>query len=104
SVGSLIKLALEKIASRAPGGQDAEKCFKDVSLFLLERFQLMMQDAGFELDEIYSVTRNASDPDLTSLNFISLMDKIDALHAVREHPDFGAMAGAYKRASNILKQ
>jgi glycyl-tRNA synthetase beta chain len=34
----------------------------------------------------------------------SLKEKISALHSVRRHPDFDAVAGAYKRASNILRQ
>ncbi len=72
--------------------------------FLVDRFQLLMQDAGFELDEIYAVTKNSRDPDTRALNLIRMKDKIAALHTIRSHPDFGAMAITFKRTVNILKQ
>lgn len=99
----LVALAVSQIAPRDPK-VNASKAEESARAFLLERLQLLMQDLGFELDEIYSVTKNAGDPDLESLKVISLRAKIDALHQVREHPDFEAVAGAYKRAGNILRQ
>ena len=103
-LGALAKFALEKIAGRGNGARDPDKIFTEVHLFLTERFQLLMRDAGRDLDEIYSVTKNGTDPDLLDLKVFSLSEKIGALHSVRALPDFGAVAGAYKRAGNILKQ
>lgn len=80
------------------------KIVKEVSAFLTDRFQLLMQDAGFALDEIYSVTKNSDDTDLQKLNVLNLKYKIDAVHSIRNHPDFEAIATAFKRTCNILKQ
>ena len=69
-----------------------------------ERFQLLMADAGFAVDEIRSVVQNGADADSRDLRVHRLLGKIRALHGVRRHPDFDAVAGAYKRAGNILRQ
>ncbi|OGR84215.1 MAG: glycine--tRNA ligase subunit beta [Elusimicrobia bacterium RIFCSPLOWO2_01_FULL_54_10] len=99
-LASVVRQALGAISNHhAP-----EDMTKAVCSFLTDRFQLIMQESGYELDEIYSITRNANDPDLLDLRLQSLRAKIDALHSVRKHPDFEAVAGAYKRAGNILRQ
>ncbi len=104
SVRDLVQYALEQFASRGPGAKDQAKLVQDIVQFLTERFHLSMQEAGFETDEIYSVTKNSHDPDAQALKIISLREKIHALHLERENPDFEAVAGAYKRAGNILRQ
>lgn len=104
SLRELVSYSLELFSLRDTSNHDSVKHSDDILKFLTERFQLHLQDAGYDLDEIYSVTRNDEDPDLAALRFLSLRQKVDALHAVRGHPDFDAVAGAYKRAGNILRQ
>ncbi len=80
------------------------ECAVQILDFLKERFQLLLQDQGFALDEIYAVTKNVQQKDVTELNVVLLQEKVAALNSVRTHPDFEAVTGAFKRISNILKQ
>ena len=102
SLKELVEHALEQLALHGIKAQ--EKLSIEISKFLIERFQLLQGDLGYPLDEIYSVTHNEADPDGAKLRLLALRQKVEALHAVRNHPDFGAVAGASKRAGNILRQ
>ena len=72
--------------------------------FLMDRFQRLMEEQSYTLDEIYSVTKNDLDADTRVLKIVSLQEKIKAVHNSRNHPDFDAVAAAFKRTTNILKQ
>ncbi len=84
-----------------PNKQDL---LKDILMFLRDRFQLLMSEEGFAVDEVQAVARNNSQPDSEHLKLPQLRRKIAALKKVRGHSDFDAVATAYKRAANILKQ
>lgn len=83
---------------------DQSKIEENIFNFIMERFQLFVQDSGYALDEIYSVAKNSVDTDVQDLRVARLKDKISAVHAIRAHPDFDAITTAFKRTCNILKQ
>lgn len=66
--------------------------------FLWNRAQAALEEMGYRVDEIRSVRVDG----LSDLR--RTFKRLAAVHAVRPHPDFGALAMAYKRAANILKQ
>lgn len=66
--------------------------------FLWNRAQAALEEMGYRVDEIRSVRVDG----LSDLR--RTFKRLAAVHAVRLHPDFGALAMAYKRAANILKQ
>ncbi len=102
SLAELVANSLTQFpSSLSPAGGSTQK---EIMEFLGERFQLLMQDCGYALDEIYSVTKNVLRKDVLDLNVPILQKKIAALNSMRSHPDFEAVTGAFKRISNILKQ
>lgn len=100
SLKDLVQHTLERFSDV----QDKDALLKDILLFLRDRFQLQMVDEGFAADEVQAVIRNGSQPDSDHLRLPVLKRKIAALRKVRGHSDFDAVAVAYKRAANILKQ
>ncbi len=84
--------------------ENKDALLKDIVGFLADRFQLLMSDDGFAIDEIQSVVKNMAQADSEHLRLPILKQKITALKKVRAHSDFEAVAVAYKRAANILKQ
>ena len=89
-------------ASPAPAGR--ETASKEILNFFADRLQLLMQDLNYEQDEVQAVIKNLNHNDAHDLKVVSLKEKIAALSAVRKHPDFDAVATAFKRTANILKQ
>lgn len=70
----------------------------DLSAFLWQRVEALFGEMGYASDEIRSVRQGG----LLHLPRTAL--RIAAVHALRPDPDFEAIASAFKRASNILKQ
>ncbi len=66
--------------------------------FYADRMRHILGRMGFAYDEINAVLATDSDSPTNVLNCV------EALHAVRERPDFLAIAAAFKRIKNILKQ
>ena len=100
-----IRALLEKaVAQYGAKAGTPESVVRDALNFLADRFQRLTEDNGLEADEIQAAVRNPGQADAQGLRPGTLQKKIAALHEVRRHPDFEAVAGAYKRASNILKQ
>lgn len=100
SIQELAEFTLKQFANQ----NQSERTLSEILSFLTERFQLLMRDAGYEIDEIQSVTKNLNDVSAKTLRVADLKEKISAIHGIRTHPDFDAIATAFKRASNILKQ
>lgn len=103
-LSDLIQCTLNQFPSALLPAKDTVNLSKDLLNFLAERFQLLMLDAGYSQDEIFSITKNGGDPDSARLMVTNLKEKIAAVHSVRSHPDFDAIATAFKRTANILKQ
>ena len=61
-------------------------------------FDLSYSRRGFAYDEINAVIATDSD------NPANVLMRLEALHEVRESPDLLAIAAAFKRIKNILKQ
>lgn len=70
----------------------------ELSAFLWQRVETLFGDMGYAPDEIRSVR----DHGLRDLPRTAL--RVAAVHALRSDPDFEAVASAFKRAANILKQ
>ncbi len=66
--------------------------------FYEDRMRHILGRMGFAYDEINAAL--ATDPDSPT----NVLDRVRALHAVRDSPDFLAIATAFKRIKNILKQ
>lgn len=68
--------------------------------FIWQRAEAQFAEEGFRFDEIKAVREFF----MREGNLLDCRRRIADLHSVRENPDFGAIATAFKRAKNILKQ
>lgn len=66
--------------------------------FLLERLRFLLERRGFRHDEIESVLTTEC-PDVKDA-----ADRVEAVARVRQQPDFGPLALAFKRVQNILEK
>ena len=66
--------------------------------FYEERLRFFLGRAGFAYDEINAAMGAGSDSP------VAVQRRVEALHDVRESPDMVAIAGAFKRIKNILRQ
>ena len=74
------------------------KLAAQLSEFVWGRAQSLFEDMKYAVDEVRSVRAGALK------NFPNAFLRLSALRAVRRDPAFDALAAAFKRASNILKQ
>lgn len=77
---------------------DAEAALAEVCDFLWQRAETFFLEKGYPVDEVRAV----SDGGLENLS--ETFRRLAAVHALRAEPDFVALAQAFKRASNIVKQ
>ncbi len=77
---------------------DQAKLSAQLSDFVWGRAQSLFEDMKYAVDEVRSVRVGALK------NFPNAFLRLAALRAVRRDPAFDALAAAFKRASNILKQ
>lgn len=68
--------------------------------FIWQRAEPVFAEDGFRFDEIKAVKEFF----MRDGNLLDCRRRIADLHSVRGNPDFGAIATAFKRAKNILKQ
>jgi len=91
--------ALELLPAKA-AGFDKEKTTSALLDFTWQRAETLFEEKGFRFDEVKAVKeffiRNA--------DLLDCRCRISDLHAVRKDPDFEALAMAFKRAKNILRQ
>ena len=66
--------------------------------FLRQRMENIFISEGFRVDEVRAVTAAGAD------DVIDVARRLDALRAIRKLPEFEPLAGAFKRAANLLKQ
>ncbi len=66
--------------------------------FYEDRMRHILGRCGFAYDEVNAVLATDSD------NPASVLDRVQAVHSIRESLDFLALAAAFKRIKNILKQ
>jgi glycyl-tRNA synthetase beta chain len=72
---------------------------KDLRAFVIDRLKFLFERRGFRHDEINAVLSTHAD-DLVPL---ALRRKLEALQAIRQSADFEALAIAFKRVKNIVK-
>jgi len=82
----------------------AEEVAADLETFLIERLRYVLVSRGFPGDEVEAVLA-AKDPDALD-DPREAWVRVKALHKVRSEAreDFEALAGAFKRAKNILEK
>ncbi|OGS03776.1 MAG: glycine--tRNA ligase subunit beta [Elusimicrobia bacterium RIFOXYA1_FULL_47_7] len=66
--------------------------------FMKQRLENMLEAQGFKFDEVRSVLATGFD------DINDVQRRLEALKKMRQEADFAALAAAFKRASNILKQ
>ena len=91
--------ALELLPAGA-AGFDREKTVSALLDFTWQRAETLFQEKGFRFDEVKAV----KDFFIRNADLLDCRRRINDLHAVRKNPDFEALAMAFKRAKNILRQ
>jgi len=91
--------ALELLPEKA-GGFDKDKTVAGLLDFVWARAEVLFGETGFRFDEVRAVKEFF----LKNADLLDCRRRINDLHAVRKNPDFEALAMAFKRAKNILKQ
>ncbi len=95
SLPDAIRSALQSLPDVLGDRLKAQKSLED---FFRRRWSALREAKGFRCDETLAVS---------SLRFDEVPDadkRLEALRAVRRHPDFEPLSTAFKRASNILAQ
>jgi glycyl-tRNA synthetase beta chain len=77
---------------------NADEIAKDVKEFLWGRAESLFLDQGFKADEVRSVREGGLD------DLPRAYKRISAVRTLRAEADFESLAGAFKRAANIIKQ
>ena len=104
AAGEAVRRVVEQLRTReaeTAKAWDEKHCgqvARDLSAFLWQRAETLFADIGYAADEIRAVR----DAGLRHLPRTAL--RVAAVHALRPESDFGAIASALKRATNILKQ
>ncbi|HBB66587.1 MAG: glycine--tRNA ligase subunit beta [Elusimicrobia bacterium GWA2_56_46] len=90
-----VRLALDQLPAAA-----ARRDAAPVMEFIWQRAEAVFGDSGFRFDEV----KAAREFFMRSGDLLDCRRRISDLHEVRKNPDFEALAMAFKRAKNILKQ
>jgi glycyl-tRNA synthetase beta chain len=77
---------------------DQEAVLREAGEFLWQRAETLFLEQGFKVDEIRAVREGGLD------DLPRTYKRLAALRAMRKEADFAALALAFKRASNILRQ
>lgn len=94
-----IRTIVEKAFSLLPEQAKANgQAIEQVLEFFKQRLENLWQGQEYRFDEIRAVISAGYD------NIIDADMRLSALKQIRQMPDFDLLAGAFKRASNILKQ
>ncbi len=91
--------ALELLPEKA-GGFDKEKTVVALLDFTWARAEVLFGELGFRFDEVRAVKEFF----IKNAHLLDCRRRIHDLHAVRKNTDFEALAMAFKRAKNILRQ
>lgn len=79
------------------GNVDDEKLFKELENFLWHRFETLYRNE-FKLDEFRAVKEVSKDG-----AFTDILNRLEALHNVRQDENFDALIIGFKRVANILR-
>ena len=91
--------ALELLPAQA-AGFDPAKTATALLDFTWQRAETLFEEKGFRFDEVKAVKEFF----LRNADLLDCRRRINDLHTVRKNPDFEALAMAFKRAKNILRQ
>jgi glycyl-tRNA synthetase beta chain len=78
--------------------RSAQEVLADLRLFLQDRVRHLLGLRGYAYDTIEAALA------VGSSNLPDLLSRVDAVHKVREEPDFLAVVLAAKRIANILRE
>lgn len=95
---SLTDLIREAVRGLPDGLGDKPAAEKSLAEFFRQRWAALAEARGERFDEVDAVT---------AVGFHEVADarrRLEALRAVRQHPDFEPLSAAFKRATNLLKQ
>jgi glycyl-tRNA synthetase beta chain len=99
-----LQLSLQQLAEKAFSAlppqikEKAPTVVDQVMDFLRQRLENLMEAKGYRFDEIRAVLATGYD------DLIDVQKRLAAVKQIRAAADFAPLAGAFKRASNILKQ
>ena len=97
TLGDLVSRAAEPFARMGLGTDGLELLW----MFLLERYQYMLEQRGFDVRNVRAVVHEGS---VQSLNPLSARLELEALPEFTESPDFRQLAIAFKRVRNIARE
>jgi len=96
------RLNLKDAAARAfealPAASDAARV--PLLDFIWQRAEVIFTEAGYRFDEVKAVREFF----LAGGDLLDCRDRVKDINALRANPDFAAIAMAFKRAKNILRQ
>ena len=78
--------------------QQTAQLHQEILKFLWQRVETYWTEEGMRFDEIRAVAEGALD------NLPEALRRLSALHRARQNEQFAALAGAFKRAANILRK
>lgn len=73
---------------------------KPILEFIWQRAEAIFEESGYKFDEVKAVKAYF----MESGDLLDCLRRVTDIHSVRKNPDFEAIAMAFKRAKNILKQ
>lgn len=90
----LIDQALTYLPKSAVPNRD--KTRQDLLQFMQQRLAAVLEERGFQHDEVEAVLARIWDIPET-------LARLQALHEIRKRPEFSSLAGSFKRAMNIVR-
>jgi len=97
-------LPLEPLVEKAIDAQpnhvkaDSQQTRSKLNVFMQQRFAGLLVERGFKADEIEAVL-------VAGIGVVPVaIAKLQALHNIRQLPEFEALASSFKRAANIVRQ
>ena len=96
SIGELLDMA-DQIHGKTP---DVEVAGREAT-FILERTRYLLEERGFDVRNVRSVTHHRS---LAELHPLDARRKLEVLPEFTESPDFKQLATVFKRVKNIAKE
>ena len=108
SLSQVLRRAMDLIGEDLTSpARSREEVARALEEFMWQRLESLCEEKGLRFDELRAVKSIAlaSGTALsTPTDVTEIVARLEALHAARQNPDFEALAGAFKRVSNIVKQ
>lgn len=96
SLRDLVSLALKTLGDKK--SEDGDETVQAVCDFMVTRLANLLAEKGLSRESIAAVIA------VESNHVPEVLRRVEALDRIKDQPDFLALAGAFKRASNLLKK